>query len=144
MESGLKACLRYLVIKSLIDKSVIRIIYEYFVENSSPSVLASRYGVTRHQVRGYVLRITDKMSHVKARAVIKHVYPYLMDLGYIFEYDGYGYFKCKLCGLEIPNIYKRTQFAMHDHISKNHMDYVDTFVDKIIESLKQNISRNRC
>jgi len=144
MDNSLRQALRYLVIKALIDKSVVRIIYEYFVEDSSPSVLASRYGVTRHQVRGYVLRITDKMSHVKARAVIKHVYPYLMDLGYIFEYDGQRQFRCKICGLEIHNIYKRTQFAMHDHISKNHMDYVDTIVDRIIEALKQSISKNRC
>jgi len=144
MSSNFKEVLRYLVVKALTDKNVVKILYDYFVENISPSVLASKYGVSKYQVRGYIQRIADKMSHARARAVIKHVYPYLISAEDIFEYDGHAFFKCKLCGIEIPNGFERVSFAMYDHLTKKHADYIDVVVNRIIDILKQNISRSRC
>jgi len=120
---GLRDLARYLVAKALAGRSdVIEALYRYFVLDESIGVVAARYGFTKHQVRGYVQRVIEKVPRRLAAKAIEVLYPYLTRIKPVIYRDGRVY-RCKLCNLEFIN-----EYAAEDHVRIDHLDLVDDIV----------------
>ena len=139
MRSAIESVLEYLVAKALADRfEVVQALYDYFVEGRSPSVLASRYKLSKHQIRGYVQRITEKTgSLLKARIIIKYATPYIMKVRPIVKRMNDNMVRCLVCGEELP-----IQVA-EDHIRKYHGAILAEYIDAIVELMRRDVISSR-
>ncbi len=139
MRSSLEALLEYLVVKALANKfEIIKALADYFVNNKSPSTVASEYGLSKHQVRGYIQRIVEKAGSVnKARTIMKFIAPYVLKIKPIMKKSSDTIVQCILCGEELPLI------AAEEHVKKYHGGLVDEYVDAIIELLRRDLEKHR-
>lgn len=134
MRSPAEAVLEYLIIKVLAGRNdVIKAVHDYFVNGVSPSSVAIKYSLSKHQVRGYIQRIVEKTgSVVKAKVLLKYAIPILLKIKPITkEVNGY-IVKCGLCGEELPNQ------IIEDHIRKRHASLIDEYLESTIEIIKKN------
>ncbi|NPA97494.1 MAG: helix-turn-helix transcriptional regulator [Crenarchaeota archaeon] len=139
MRTAIESVLEYLLAKALAGKSdVVKALYEYFVEGKSPSTLAAKYGLSKHQVRGYVQRITEKTgSMIRARAIVRYVTPYVLKVKPIIKHLGNGVSRCLVCGEEML-----TPVA-EDHVRKYHSAILAEYIDAILELLARDFERRR-
>ncbi len=139
MRSVLESVLEYLIAKALADKlEVVQALYDYFVNGTSPSVLATKYGLSKHQIRGYVQRITEKTgSLARARIVIKYATPFVLKVRPIVKKLGESMVKCLVCGEELP-----IQVA-EDHIRKYHGALLSEYIDAVIELMRRELQASR-
>ncbi|HIP56541.1 MAG TPA: hypothetical protein EYH02_00495 [Ignisphaera aggregans] len=139
MRSTLEAVLEYLVAKALADKlDVVQALYDYFVNGVSPSVLAVRYGLSKHQIRGYIQRITEKTgSLTRARIVIKYATPFILRVRPVMKRVGENLVKCMVCGDELP-----IQVA-EDHIKKYHSTLLSEYIGAVIELMRRELRASR-
>ncbi len=139
MRSVLESVLEYLIAKALADKlEVVQALYDYFVSGMSPSVLAAKYGLSKHQIRGYVQRITEKTgSLARARIVIKYATPFVLKVRPIVKRVGENMVKCLVCGEELP-----IQVA-EDHIRKYHGALLSEYIDAVIELMRRELQASR-
>ncbi len=139
MRSSIEALLEYLVAKALAGKKdILNAIYEYFTENRSPSVLASKYGLSKHQIRGYVQRIVEKAGSVtRAKVLIKYCMRYLERVRPVMKHISENMVRCMLCGDEVPIT------VAEDHIRKHHGGLVSEYVASIIELMRRDIVEKR-
>lgn len=134
MRNSAIAVLEYLVLKMLADKEeVVRALYDYFVEGASPSTIAVRYNLSKHQIRGYVQRVMEKTgSATKAKVLMKYATPVIIKLRPIAKKLNGSIAVCSLCNEELPIQ------IVEDHIKKKHTDYVTECLGSVIEVLKKN------
>jgi len=130
---------RYLVVKQLAGKtSIVMAILDYFEKIESPSSLAKRYGMSKHQIRGYVQRIMEKCgSFARSRAIVMAIAPLVLRLRPVIYRDGDGSYRCRLCG---------DSFVLDDreaHVERIHSDYVDDAIYAVIEKARSMILNNR-
>lgn len=135
MKKSTTALLEYLILKVLADKDgVVRVLYDYFVEGASPSSIAAKYGLSKHQVRGYIQRIVEKTgSSTKAKVLIKHITPIIIKLKPVAKRVNGALAICSLCNEELPIQ------IMEDHIKKKHTEIVNECINSVIEMLKKNV-----
>lgn len=133
MRTGAESALEYVVIKMLADKeNVVRALYDYFVLDESPSAVAARYGLTKHQVRGYAQRMVEKLgSVVKAKVILKYAVPAVLRLKPIARKTNGFMARCAVCGEELP------LQIMEDHIKKRHNSIVEEHLTAIINIIKK-------
>ncbi len=139
MSSSAEAVLEYLIVKSLAGRQeIVKALYEYFVEGSSPSVLASKYGLSKHQVRGYVQRITEKTGSItKARVLLKYTVPLILRLKPITKNINNSIVICSICNEELPIQ------IIEDHIRKKHVTVIQESLMSIIEIIKKDMAIGR-
>ncbi len=139
MKTAIESVLEYLLAKVLAGRSeVVKALYDYFVEGKSPSTLASKYGLSKHQVRGYVQRITEKTgSLVRARAIVRYVTPYVLRVKPVIKHVGNGISRCMICGEEMLSA------VAEDHIRKYHGAILAEYVDAILDLLARDLERKR-
>lgn len=136
MRSAAEAVLEYLIIKVLAGRDdIVRAVHDYFVNSISPSSVAIRYSLSKHQVRGYIQRIVEKTGSVmKARVLLKYATPVILKIKPITkEVNGY-IVKCSLCGEEFPSQ------IMEDHIRKRHLSLIEEYLESTVEIIKKNIA----
>jgi hypothetical protein len=133
MRSGLASVLEYLVLKMLAGKEeVVKALYDYFVEEGSPSTIATKYGLSKHQIRGYVQRIMEKTgSGIKARVLMKYTIPIIIKIKPVTKKVNGSVAICGLCNEELPIQ------IIEDHIKKKHTDIVNEYVNSVIEVLRK-------
>lgn len=133
MKNSAIAALEYLILKVLANKEeVVRALHDYFVEGASPSSIAIRYGLSKHQIRGYIQRIMEKTgSPIRARVLMKYVTPLVVKLKPIAEKVNGSLVVCSLCGEELPIQ------IIEDHIRKKHNDVVAECVYSVVEILRR-------
>lgn len=136
MRNTTAAMLEYLVLKILAGKEdVVKALYDYFVEGVSPSSIAMKYNLSKHQVRGYIQRIMEKSgSSLRAKVLIKHIIPIVTRLRPIVKKAGNSLALCSLCGEELP------LQIVEDHIKKRHPEVVAECVNTVVETLKRSIT----
>ena len=136
MRSAIESVLEYLLAKALAGKvNVVKALYDYFVEGKSPSTLANEYGLSKHQVRGYIQRITEKTGSVtRARVIIRFVTPYVLKVRPIMKRINDSIAKCLVCGEEM--LYS----VAEDHVRKYHSAIISEYIDAIIELLHRDFS----
>jgi len=139
LKTAIESVLEYLLAKALAGrKEVVKALYDYFVEGKSPSTLASKYGLSKHQVRGYVQRIVEKTgSLVRARAIIKYVTPYVLRVKPVIKHVGNGMSRCLICGEEMLTP------VTEDHIRKYHGAILAEYIDAVLDLLARDLERKR-
>jgi hypothetical protein len=138
MRSSTEAVLEYLIIKVLAGRDdIVKAVHDYFVNSISPSSVALKYSLSKHQVRGYVQRIVEKTgSVIKARVLLKHATPIILKIKPVARRINSQIVKCGLCGEELPSQ------VMEDHIRKRHSGLIDEYLESTIEIIKKNIALN--
>lgn len=136
MKNSLVAVLEYLVLKALADRvEVVKALYDYFVEGSSPSTIANKYSLSKHQIRGYVQRIMEKTgSGTKARVFMKYAIPVIIKIKPIVRKVNGAIVVCGLCNEELPIQ------VIEDHIKKKHANVVNEYISSVVEVLKKVIT----
>ena len=133
--SRIEAVAQYLVLKALAGRmSVIKAIYDYFVNNESPSTLSRKYGLSKHQIRGYVQRIIEKSgSSIKAKVFIAYLTPYVMKIKPLCKRIRDDVVRCILCGDEMPHL------VFEDHIMKYHSGVVKEYVFSVLDLVSRSL-----
>ncbi|MCS7112142.1 MAG: hypothetical protein N3D82_04165 [Ignisphaera sp.] len=138
MRSSTEAVLEYLIVKILAGRDdIVRAVHDYFVNSVSPSSVATKYNLSKHQVRGYIQRIVEKTgSVVKARVLLKYAIPVVLKIKPVTrEVNGY-IVKCGICGEELPSQ------IMEDHIRKRHASLIDEYLESTVEIIKKSVTLN--
>jgi len=135
MRTSIEGLLEYLIVKALAGKdNVIKALTDYFVYGESPSVIALKYDLSKHQVRGYAQRIVEKTGSVtRAKVILKYATPIILKIKPITRSLNNSFIKCLLCGEEFP-----FQIA-EDHIKKKHMSIVEDYLQSTVELMRKNI-----
>ncbi|MEM1526162.1 MAG: hypothetical protein QW775_03845 [Ignisphaera sp.] len=133
MKNSATAVLEYLILKVLADKKeVLRALYDYFVDSTSPSTIANKYGLSKHQIRGYVQRIMEKTgSSDRAKVLMKYTIPVIIKIKPIAKKVNGSIAVCALCNEELP------LQVVEDHIKKKHSNIVSECLDSVVEVLKK-------
>lgn len=131
MEKGLFNLVRYLVIKALSNNFIaINAILDYIVKNESPSTIAYRYGISKHQVRGYVQRILDKVGNLYiASKILTILHPLIKDMKPLISLTPRGTY-CRLCETWV------VKHSAEEHVRRKHKDLVNLYTIKLINALK--------
>ena len=138
---GLYEFLRYIVVRMLAGEQVkLMALRDVVVRGDSPSIVASRYGISKHQVRGYVLRVSDHgVSTRVARKVLDLGWSYIMAIRPIVEQrDGVAY--CRLCKQTATLRWGSAWF----HVEKRHGDLVDQIAIDLAHKIREELRARRC
>lgn len=133
MRNSAIAVLEYLILKVLADKKeVLKALYDYFVDSTSPSTIANKYGLSKHQIRGYVQRIMEKTgSSDRAKVLMKYTIPVIIKIKPIAKKVNGSIAVCALCNEELP------LQVVEDHIKKKHPNVVSECLDSVVEVLRK-------
>ncbi|MCY0850116.1 hypothetical protein [Sulfuracidifex metallicus] len=121
LSSSSVEAIRYVVIKLLAGKKyVVDAVYRYLVEGKGPSELASEYNVTKHRIRGNIVRFIEKSGgERKARAMAKLLAETSIEVSPIVK-DGV----CTICGERIQ------EDNVDRHIATKHKHEVQYLTNK--------------
>ena len=138
---ALREVVEYLVLRALAGRrGVVEALYGYFVGGASPAEAGERYGLSRHQVRGYATRVLEKAgSLARARAVIRYAAPIVLRIEPVVREVGRNMVRCLLCGAELPAI----PGAVEKHLQDYHRDVVDQHVEAVIELMRRELHAGR-
>jgi|UniRef100_A0A7J3Z6D0 hypothetical protein len=139
MKTSIEGLLEYLIVKALAGKdNVIKALSDYFVYGESPSVIALKHGLSKHQVRGYAQRIVEKTGSVtRAKVILKYATPIILKIKPVTKKLNSSFVKCLLCGEELP-----LQIA-EDHIRKKHMPIVEDYLQSTVELMRKSTVMDR-
>lgn len=135
VSGNITSLLEYLVLKMLTGNGiVVEALKMYIVDEMSPSTVASKLGLSKHQIRGYAQRVVEKIGDFrKAFLVISEVYDLLMRIKPIVS--NYGHRKiCMVCGRELST-------SGEDHVKRYHREVVEDYVYSILTILKIRVSK---
>jgi len=139
VKSSTESVLEYLILKVLANREeIVKALYDYFVEGASPSTIAMKYDLSKHQIRGYVQRIIEKTgSSMKSRVLMKYTAPLILKLKPIARKVNTSMAICSICEEELP------VQVIEDHIRKKHSDILSECLDSVIDILKKNAAMKR-
>jgi hypothetical protein len=139
MKTSIEGLLEYLIVKALAGKdNVVKALSDYFVYGESPSVIALKYGLSKHQVRGYAQRIVEKTGSVtRAKVILKYATPIILKIKPVTKKMNSSFVKCLLCGEELP-----LQIA-EDHIRKKHTPIVEDYLQSTVELMRKSTIMDR-
>ncbi len=131
IDSGTEKLIKYLVVKVLAGHGyAVQAVYEHIVNEVSPSVLAHRYGMSKHQLRGYTQRVIEKTgSEWRAKALLRLLTPYILRVKPIIIFYGNGKAYCSYCREEI------LVAKAEDHVRRKHKDLVNVIMRKILHEV---------
>jgi hypothetical protein len=123
--------IKYLAIKMLADKAyVVDAIYSYLVESERPSVLAYKYNITKHTIRGNIMRFVEKAGgEGKARKLIKLIKESNAKVSPIV-YRSDGLYTCILCNEKLD------EGKLEKHITTKHKAELQKAINYIISKIE--------
>ncbi len=123
--------IKYLAIKMLADKGyVVDAIYSYLVEGERPSVLAHKYNITKHTIRGNIMRFVEKVgSEGKARKLIKLIKDSNAKIGPIV-YKTDTLYTCLICNEKID------ESKLEKHITTKHKAELQRAINYILSKVE--------
>jgi len=132
-----KALINYVALKILGGSDfILEALYEYLVKGEGPATVAYKYGISKHQLRGYAQRIIEKSgSEQKARKIM----PILIEISKGIEplaVKKGDSFVCKACGTKL------TKDDAEDHVRKEHKDELKaatSIMSSRLEEVKQRL-----
>ena len=132
-----KALINYVALKILGGSDfILEALYEYLVQGEGPATVAYKYGISKHQLRGYAQRIIEKSgSEQKARKIM----PILIEISKGIEplaVKKGDSFVCKACGAKL------TKDDAEDHVRKEHKDELKaatSIMSSRLEEVKQRL-----
>jgi len=133
----------YVVIQSFLEPRLIDALYDYFVNNVSPSDISEMYKIPKYLIRRHIQYVYSKinMRGVSASRLFKYVVDALkrVEIPQVFEHRG-TYAVCRLCGSRISSI---NSYSLWLHLIKAHRDAVDSIVDDVLRELERLIKERR-
>ena len=128
-----RAVLEYLALKALAGrKDVLEALYDYLVNNESPSQASLKHGVQKAQLKSAAYQLVSKARPPLVVKLMKLAWPHLMKVEPIVE-DGY----CKICRAPI-----HTNHA-EPHIAVKHQDLIKKTARDIELKIKEEIKRRK-
>ena len=128
-----RAVLEYLALKALAGRrDVLEALYDYLVNNESPSQASMKYGVQKAQLKSAAYQLVSKARAPLVVKLMKLAWPYIMEIEPIVE-DGY----CKICRAPI-----HTNHA-EPHIAVKHQDLIRKTALEIEKKLREQIRRKK-
>lgn len=131
--------IEYLVLKKLAGRSeVLEALVEYMDGGISPSLANTIYGVSKHQLRGFVQRIYEKAGdRVLAETVVKRTtFLVISTVPSVTMRDRWPEV-CRVCGKRLENVFAE------DHIKKHHPDLLEHWLRKVVEELRRTLRSGR-
>ncbi len=127
-----KALVSYVALKILGGSDyILEALKEYLVEGEGPATVAYKYGISKHQLRGYAQRIIEKSgSEQKARKVLPILIEISQGVEPIVVRKGESY-TCKLCNAEL------TRDDAEDHVRKEHKDVLNAAIAQMLTRLEE-------
>jgi len=128
----------YLILKALASRPAADVLYDYFVRNLGVREVARKHNISKDRVRGYIERVREKSfcNTYRARAYIRVLYPHIKKIKPVIEISD-GMCRCKLCG---ATLYARQAEL---HLVMSHRDIVASYLDAILEAVKEEWNNNR-
>ena len=128
-----RAVLEYLALKALAGRrDVLQALYDYLVNNESPSQASMKYGVQKAQLKSAAYQLVSKARAPLVVKLMKLAWPYIMEIEPIVE-DGY----CKICRSPI-----HTNHA-EPHIAVKHQDLIRKTALEIEKKLREQLRRRK-
>jgi len=123
--------LEYFVKLKLTYPIFVDALYDYFVNNESPSIIVDRYRISKKALRARIQRIYEYVSPRRSsiHEIVKIVVNAIKDIKPIYTIDN-DYATCNLCQLIIYKDFN----VLVDHL-RRHRDYVDMCMKKALTSL---------
>ena len=128
-----RAVLEYLALKALAGrKDVLEALYDYLVNNESPSQASLKHGVQKAQLKSAAYQLVSKARPPLVVKLMKLAWPHIMRVEPIVE-DGY----CKICKAPI-----HTNHA-EPHIAVKHQDLIKRTAREIELQLKEELKKKK-
>jgi hypothetical protein len=134
----MKSLVSYVALKVLGGSDfVLDALEEYLVKGDGPATVAHRYSISKHQLRGYAQRITEKSGgELRAKKVVPILREIFNGTEPVVSKTQSGMFACKLCGQTMP------KEDTEEHIRKFHKEIVVLTIKNSMQKL-ENIKKAR-
>jgi len=131
--------LEYLVLKMMAGRhEVLEALLEYLGGTLPPSLADDRYGVSKHQLRGFVQRIYEKAGDRRlAELLITTAVPIILSsVASRIDRDKRPE-QCLICGRRLVNMFPE------DHIKKHHHTELEAEVKRVAGEVKKALASRR-
>ncbi len=131
-KTDVKALINYVALKILGGSDyILSALDEYLVKGEGPATVAYKYGISKHQLRGYAQRIIEKSgSEQKARKIVPILIEISKGIEPIVVKDNDGMI-CKLCKAEL------NRDEAEEHVRKSHKDVLNSTVALMMSRLEE-------
>jgi len=141
---GVKAAVRYLVLKRLSNNELALAVLKKLAEGESPSRVAAELGLHKDSVRSFVSRVGEKLcGGIKVQTLLRVVLPALDAIQPVVDND-HGVLVCRICGERVyphngngHNVRIAQHAAMESHILRHHPGVVERAVAKVASEAKR-------
>jgi len=131
--------LEYLVLKKMAGRpEVLEALLEYLGGTLPPSLADDRYGVSKHQLRGFVQRINEKAGDRRlAELLITTAVPIILsNVSSRIDRDKRPE-QCLICGKRLINMFPE------DHIKKHHHAELEAEVKRVAGEVRKALAARR-
>jgi hypothetical protein len=105
---------------------------EYLVDGEGPAIVAHKYNISKHQLRGYAQRIIEKSgSEIRAKKVIPILKYISKGVEPIITRNDSGAYTCKICNTVVA------REDTEEHVRKYHKDQLTLAVKSMMEKLEE-------
>ncbi|MDT7888822.1 MAG: hypothetical protein RQ885_07585 [Desulfurococcales archaeon] len=131
--------LEYLVLKKMAGRAeVLKALLEYLGGSLPPSLANDRYGISKHQLRGFVQRINEKAGDRKlAEFLIIIATPIILSTVQSRIDRDKRPEQCLICGRRLISMFPE------DHLKKHHYSELDAEVKRVASEVKKILSRKK-
>jgi len=132
---GLREFAEHLAVKALAGRfEDIEAMRLYLLEGLSPSEVAERLGLSKHAVRGRVMRAVEEAgNHLLAARALRRLYPRLLRVEHVFVRSArYAGYVCTLCRRYVGD-------KPHLHLYMVHRDLVEALTEELLRELNHRV-----
>ncbi|QKR00982.1 hypothetical protein GWK48_03745 [Metallosphaera tengchongensis] len=105
---------------------------EYLVNGEGPAIVAHKYNISKHQLRGYAQRIIEKSGNeMRAKKIIPILQYLAKDIKPIVVRNDNGVYTCKVCNTMVA------REDTEEHVRKYHKDQLSLAIKKMMERLEE-------
>jgi len=127
----------YIVMQYLLDPKIVDVIYDYFVNNMSPSTICEKYRIPKYIIRRHIQNVYSKtrLGPVATSKMVKLVVDVVRAINIApIYYQNNGHRTCRLCNNAVAN-----NPSLRIHILKEHKEFVDALVDEVLEKIVRTV-----
>lgn len=134
-----KSLINYVALKILGGNDyLLDALEEYLVKGEGPATVAYKYGISKHQLRGYAQRIIEKSGgEPRAKKVIPILKQISVGVKPIVIKEAGGLYRCTVCDVNLAGD------STEEHVRESHKDALTLAIktmtdelDKVRESMK--------
>ncbi|MCI2414358.1 MAG: hypothetical protein MPF33_03765 [Candidatus Aramenus sp.] len=129
----MKSLINYVALKILGGSDyLLNALEEYLVNGEGPAIVAHKYNISKHQLRGYAQRIIEKSgSELRAKKVIPILKEISKDVKPVVVRDENGVYTCSVCHTVVA------KEDAEEHVRKYHKDVLTLTIARMEEKLDE-------